>query len=159
VRTIVLRPGIDYGGGRGIIADMLTDADNGLMRVVGSGENHWPVVYDRDVAELFVRLLGNSDATGVFHATDESYEKVRDIVEAIAAHVPSRPEMRYMPLPEARKKRGAMADVLALDQLVRSSRTRALGWAPSLGTLTRNIPRLFEEWRSARQQAEAEREA
>ena len=64
-----------------------------------------------------------------------------------------------MPLPEARKKRGPVADVLAQDQLIQSARAWSLGWAPSLGTLTHNIPRLFEEWRSARREAEAERNA
>jgi nucleoside-diphosphate-sugar epimerase len=151
VRAIVVRPGLVYGGARGIISDMLTDADNGLMRVIGTGKNHWSVVYDRDLAELYVRLVGTPDASGVYHATDESDETVLDIVEAIAAHAPARPEVRYMPLAEARKKRGALADAMALDQRVRSPRARALGWAPSIGTLTRNIPRLMEEWRNARQ--------
>jgi nucleoside-diphosphate-sugar epimerase len=153
VRTIVVRPGIVYGGARGIISEMLTSADNGLMRVIGSGDNHWAVVYDRDLADLYVRLAASSDAAGVFHATDDSDDTVRDIVEAIAAHAPARPEVRYMPLSEARKKQGALADALVLDQMVRSPRARALGWAPSLATLTRNVPRLFEEWRNARQQA------
>jgi nucleoside-diphosphate-sugar epimerase len=152
VRSIVVRPGLVYGGARGIISDMLTDADNGLMRVIGSGDNHWPVVYDRDLADLYLRVLTTPDVSGIFHATDESDETVRDIVEAIADHVPARPEVRYVPLAEARKKRGALADVLVLDQRVRSPRARALGWSPSLGTLTRNIPRLFEEWRNGRQE-------
>jgi nucleoside-diphosphate-sugar epimerase len=157
LRTIVLRPGLVYGGSRGIISDMLTDADNGLMRVVGTGENHWPVVYDRDLAELYVRLIATPDASGIYHGTDDSDETVREIVDAIAEHTPSRPEVRFMPLEEARKKRGPMADALALDQRVRSPRARALGWTPTLGSITRNVPRLFEEWRNARHE-EAERE-
>jgi nucleoside-diphosphate-sugar epimerase len=153
VRTLVVRPGIVYGGSRGIVSEMLTSADNGLMRVIGTGENHWPVVYDRDLADLYVRLLASRDASGVFHATDESEDTVRTIAEAIAAHAPARPEIRYMPLAEARKKRGPVADALSLDQIVRSPRARALGWNPTLGTLTRNVPRLYEEWRNARQEA------
>jgi nucleoside-diphosphate-sugar epimerase len=156
VRTLVIRPGMVYGGARGLISDMLTDADNGLMRVVGTGENHWPVVYDRDLADLYVRLLASPDASGLFHATDDSDETVRDIVEAIADHVPTRPDVRYMPLAEARKKRGPLADALVLDQLVRSPRARGLGWSPTLGTLTRNIPRLFEEWRNERLERQQE---
>jgi nucleoside-diphosphate-sugar epimerase len=155
LRTMVVRPGIVYGGARGIISDMLTDADNGLMRVVGTGENRWPVVYDRDLGDLYARLLATGDAAGVFHATDESEETVRDIVEAVAAHAPSRPDVRFMPLGEARKKRGAVADALVLDQVVRSPRARALGWTPTLGSVTRNIPRLYEEWRNARQERDA----
>jgi nucleoside-diphosphate-sugar epimerase len=152
VRTVVVRPGLVYGGARGIVSEMLTGADNGLMRVIGTGENHWPVVYDRDLADLYVRLLASDGASGIFHATDDSDDTVRDIVEAIAAHAPARPEVRYMPLTEARKKQGSLAEALALDQVVRSPRARTIGWAPSLGTLTRNVPRLFEEWRNARQE-------
>jgi nucleoside-diphosphate-sugar epimerase len=149
-RAIVVRPGIVYGGGRGIISDMLKDAENGLMRVIGSGKNHWPHVYDRDLADLYVRLLAAPGAAGVYHATDEADETVNDVVEAIAGHAPSRPDVRYMPMSEAQRKLGAYADALALDQVVRSPRARALGWQPTLGAVARNVPRLFEEWRNAR---------
>jgi len=147
VRTIVVRPGIVYGGSRGIVSDLLKDALNGMMRVIGPGKNRWPTVYDRDLADLYVRLLQTPDAHGVFHANDETDERVNDIVEAIAEHLTQRPDIRHMPLPEARRKLGAYADVLALDQRVRSPRAKGLGWAPSLSSITANVPRLFEEYR------------
>jgi nucleoside-diphosphate-sugar epimerase len=150
VRAVVVRPGYVYGGGRGIIADMLKDADNGLMRVIGKGENHWPCVYDRDLADLYVRLLATPDASGIFHATDGADERVNEIVEAVAGQLPTRPEIRHVPMAEARRKLGPYADALALDQIVRSPRARAIGWHPSLTSVARNIPRLFEEWRNAR---------
>jgi len=150
LRTMVVRPGIVYGGGRGIVADLLRDAENGLMRVIGSGENRWPVVYDRDLGDLYARLAQSPGSSGIYHATNESDERVNDIVEAIAAHASSRPDVRHVPMAEARTKLGAYADALALDQLVRAPRARALGWAPSPGSITRNVPRLFEEWRNSR---------
>ena len=52
LRTAVVRPGIVYGGARGIVSDLLRDALNGLVRVIGPGTNHWPCVYDRDLGEL-----------------------------------------------------------------------------------------------------------
>jgi nucleoside-diphosphate-sugar epimerase len=55
-RTVVMRPGIVYGGNRGIIADMLKDAANGLVRVIGEGKNHWPCVYARDLADVYLRV-------------------------------------------------------------------------------------------------------
>jgi nucleoside-diphosphate-sugar epimerase len=147
LRTLVLRPGIVYGGSRGIVSDLLKDALNGLVRVIGSGKNRWPTVYDRDLAELYVRLLQTPDARGVFHASDEGDERVVDIVDAIAEHLTQRPDIRHMPMAEARRKLGARADALALDQRVRSPRAKALGWMPTLSTITANIPRLFEEYR------------
>lgn len=150
LRTAVIRPGVVYGGSHGIVADMLRDAENGLMRIVGSGENHWPLVYDRDLADLYARVIAREDGHGVFHANDEGDEQVRTIANAIAAHRAHPPDIRFVPLAEARSKMGPFADALALDQRVRSPRARALGWIPSLRSVAGNIPRLFEELRRGR---------
>ena len=153
IRPIVIRPGIVYGGGRGIVGDLFKDAANSLVRIIGPGENHWPLVYDRDLAELYVRLATHPEASGVFHANDEGDERVNDIVAAIAAYAPTSPSIRHVPLAEARQKMGPFADALALDQIVRSPRARALGWNPSSHSVAGNAARLFEEWRRARDAA------
>ncbi len=152
-RTVVVRPGIVYGGTRGIIADLLKDAANGLVRVIGDGKNHWPCVYSRDLADLYLRVATNPDASGVFHANDEADECVGDIVDSIARHARMRPDVRHVPLPEARAKMGPYADALALDQRVRSPRARALGWSPSLHSVAGNVARLLEEFRTRREAA------
>lgn len=148
-RAMVVRPGIVYGGAQGAVGDLLQAAANGLIRVVGDGSNRWPSVHDRDLAELYVRLASHSDAEGVFHATDHADERVDDIVEAIARHARTRPDVRHVSVAEARQKPGPYADALHLDQVVRSPRARAIGWSPSLHSITGNIARLFEEFRSA----------
>ena len=150
MRSIVVRPGIVYGGSRGIVSDLLKDALNGLVRVIGTGKNYWPCVYDRDLADLYVRLVQTPDAAGIFHANDEADERVNEIVEAIAAHVPQKPDIRHVPLPEAKKKLGTYAEALAMDQRVRSPRARALGWQPTLRSVSGNVARLLEEFRNKR---------
>jgi nucleoside-diphosphate-sugar epimerase len=150
VRTVVIRPGVVYGGARGIVGDLLKDAANGLVRVVGTGQNHWACIYDRDLADLYVRVSTLDDATGIFHANDEADETVDDIVAAIAQQAKMPPDVRHMPLEEARKKMGAYADALALDQIVRSPRARALGWTPTLRSVAGSVARLLEEFRTAR---------
>ena len=150
VRAVVVRPGVVYGGARGIVGDLLKDAQNGLVRVVGDGQNHWPCVYDRDLADLYLRVATNSAASGIFHANDEADERVADIVDAIARHTKVPPDVRHVPLAEARTKMGPHADALALDQIVRSPRARALGWSPSLHSVAGNAARLLDEYRSAR---------
>ena len=147
VRASVVRPGILYGGARGIVGDLLRDAANSLVRIVGDGTNHWPLVYDRDLGELYGRIVNTPAAAGVYHANDEGDEIVNDIVAALAAHAHTQPSIRHVPLPEARKKMGPYADALALDQRVRSPRARTLGWTPTLHSVAGNVPRLFEEWR------------
>ena len=146
-RAIVVRPGIVYGGTGGIVGALLKDASNSLVRVVGSGDNHWPLVYDRDLADLYVRLATSPDASGVYHANDEGDETVNDIVKSISEHAKTEPSVRHLPLSEAKKKMGPYAEALALDQIVRSPRARALGWNPSLHSVSGNAARLFEEWK------------
>jgi nucleoside-diphosphate-sugar epimerase len=153
LRTVVVRPGVVYGGSRGIVGDLLRDAANGLVRVIGNGDNHWPLVYERDLGELFLRLATTPGASGIYHANDEGDERVNDLVAAIAEHVKIRPSVRRVPLPEARNKMGAYAEALALDQLVRSPRARAIGWQPSLHSVAGNAARLVEEWRRGREAA------
>jgi nucleoside-diphosphate-sugar epimerase len=150
VRAVVIRPGVVYGGARGIVGDLLKDAANGLVRVVGNGRNHWACIYDRDLADLYVRVATMDDAAGVFHANDEADESVDDIVAAIAEHARMTPDVRHMPIEEARKKLGPYADALAIDQIVRSPRAHALGWAPTLRSVAGSVARLLEEFRTAR---------
>jgi nucleoside-diphosphate-sugar epimerase len=152
LRTVVVRPGIIYGGGRGIVAELIKDALNGLIRVVGPGKNRWPCVYDHDLAELYLKILESPTAAGIIHATDEADERVMDIVEAIAEHVPQRPDIRNVPMTEARKKLGTYADALALDQKVRSPKARALGWTPTQTGVITSVPRLVEEFRNAQRE-------
>ena len=153
LRTVVVRPGVVYGRGEGIVGELFKSATNGLVRVVGNGNNHWPLVYDRDLADLYVKLAGREDASGVFHANDEGDERVNDLVAAIAPYLPVRPDVRHVPIDEARAKMGSYADALSLDQVVRSPRARALGWTPSLHSVAGNAARLLEEWRGVNNQS------
>jgi nucleoside-diphosphate-sugar epimerase len=153
VRTAIVRPGIVYGGARGIISDLLKNAKNGLLRVIGDGSNHWPCVYDRDLADLYVRLAAHPEASGIFHANDEADERVSEIVEAIADHIMMQKDVRHVPIEEARAKMGLYADALALNQIVRSPRARALGWNPTLHSVAGNVAGLIEEFRSRQEEA------
>jgi nucleoside-diphosphate-sugar epimerase len=150
LRTIVVRPGVVYGGGDGMVGDIFKAASNGLVRVVGDGNNHWPLVYERDLADLYARLASREDAAGIYHANDEGDERVNDLIEAIGMHLPVKPDVRHVPLDEARTKMGPYAEALALDQVVRSPRARAIGWTPTLHSVGGNAARLLEEWRAAR---------
>jgi nucleoside-diphosphate-sugar epimerase len=121
--------------------------------VIGSGDNYWPLVYDRDLADLYVRVATLPEASGVYHANDEGDETVNAIVEGIASQMSMPTDVRHVPLEEARKKLGAYADALALNQRVRGPRARALGWSPTLHSVGTNVPRLLEEFRRAQERA------
>ena len=147
VRAIVVRPGLIYGGDSGVISDMLRDACNGIVRVVGSGDNHWPLIYRDDLGDLFVRLIGHAAIAGVVHATDGGDDTVNELVEAMSTHVVHRPEVRHMSIADAKHRMGPLAEALAMDQIVRSPKALAMGWTPSLTSASRNVPRLLEERR------------
>ena len=153
LQTAVVRPGIVYGGGRGIISDLLRTAADGLVRVIGDGQNHWACVYDRDLADLYLRLVTSPDASGIFHANDEADERVADVVDAVAGHTKVQPDVRHVPIKEARAKLGPYADALALNQIVRGPRARALGWTPTLHSVAGSVARLLEEFRAKREAA------
>jgi len=152
LRTIVVQPGVVYGRGSGIIGELFKAASNGLVRVVGDGNNHWPCVYDRDLADLYAKLAARDDAKGVYHANDEGDERVNDIVSAISPYVALTPDVRHVPIEEARAKMGSYAEALSLDQVIRRPRAKALGWNPSLRSVGGNAARLLEEWRAERAQ-------
>src|SRR5262249_7107998 len=101
LRTAVIRPGVVYGSGGGLVGDIFKAAANGLVRVIGDGNNHWPLVYDRDLADLYARLVVNEDASGIYHANDEGDERVNDIVAAIGPYLSVRPDVRYVPIDKA----------------------------------------------------------
>ena len=121
--------------------------------MIGDGKNHWACVYQRDLADLYVRLATQPEASGVYHATDQADERVADIVEAVASHARLLPDLRHVPLQEARAKMGPYADALALNQIVRGPKARALGWSPSLHSVSGNVARLLEEYRAKREAA------
>ena len=151
MRTVVIRPGVVYGGSRGLVSDLFKDGANSLIRVVGDASNRWPLVYNRDLADLYARVVATPSASGVFHATDDADLRLSEVVEAIGRAMKTEPSVRHIPLDEARAKMGNYADALVLDQVVRSPRARSIGWAPSLRSLVGNVPRLFEEWRADRE--------
>lgn len=147
IRTVVVRPGIVFGGSRGIVGELFRGATDGLIRVTGQGLNHWPLVYNRDLADLYVRLAEHPDASGVFHAVDESDQTVNEIVQSIAELMPAMPDVRHVPIEEALAKQGAYAEAITLDQIVRCPRSKAIGWMPVHRSVSANVTRLYEEWR------------
>ncbi|NOK20133.1 NAD-dependent epimerase/dehydratase family protein [Corallococcus carmarthensis] len=143
VRGIVIRPGVVYGNGTGIPA-MLTGSvkDSGSVTYVGTGENHWAVVFVDDLADLYVRALEKAPAGTVLLATQGPGVKVKDAAQAASEGAGVAGKTTAWPLEEARKQFGPFADALALDQRFTSEKAeKLLGWAPK-------GPSLLEELRS-----------
>ena len=87
LRTLVVRPGIVYGGSRGIVGDLFRHASNGVIRIIGTARTAGPRSTTATWPTSTCSWPQRDDASGVFHANDESDERVNDIVEAIVAHI------------------------------------------------------------------------
>ncbi|MGH9661132.1 MAG: NAD-dependent epimerase/dehydratase family protein [Bryobacteraceae bacterium] len=143
VRGIVIRPAIVYGRGGGMIAGMLKSAQQcGAAPVVGKGENHWSFVHIDDVSELYKRLVDKTPAGELYIAAAGPAIRVLDLAEAVSRAAGAEGRVDTHPLEEAREEMGGMADALALDQKIGSTKAfRQLGWIP-------RGPSLMEELRS-----------
>jgi nucleoside-diphosphate-sugar epimerase len=132
VRGIVIRPAMVYGRQGGFAAAFRTQAlADGVVRFVGDGGNRWPFVHVDDLADLYVLALG-APAGSLYFASVGDSVKVKDVARAAARG--GRTES--IPLEEARRKMGPMADALVLDQAIASRKAQQeLGWQPGRPTV------------------------
>lgn len=126
LRGIVIRPAMVYGRGGGFVASFTEAAKKGLVQFVGSGENRWPFVHVDDLADLYLRALG-APAGSLYFASAGPSVSVRALAQGAARGA----RAEAIPLEEARKTMGPLADALTLDQLVSARKAeRELGWIP-----------------------------
>lgn len=145
IATAVIRPGIVFGEKRGLVAPWFASAvQEGRAAFVGTGDQRWALVHRGDLAELY-RLVVERRARGIFHGVDGASPTVAEAASA-ASHAAGKGAVRAVPLEEARKTMGAMADALALDQVVVSARAVEVGWAPRHPPFVKDAPNAFREW-------------
>jgi nucleoside-diphosphate-sugar epimerase len=137
MRTCVIRPGIVYGRGKGILG-MVCPGLDGVVRFVGDGENHWPVVELEDLARFYLLALEKAPAGSLFLAVSENVV-VKDVAEALRAGYGAR-ATESIPLETARAQMGEFADALVLDQQADSAHARGvLGWTPQAPPLLESL--------------------
>ena len=126
-RGVVIRPAMVYGRGGGFAGDFARQArEQAAVRIVGKGENRWPFVHVDDLADLYVLALAAA-AGSLYFAAAGSSVAVKDVALAAAHGAP----VKSIPLEEARRAIGPVADALVLDQIVSSRKAvRELGWSP-----------------------------
>jgi nucleoside-diphosphate-sugar epimerase len=142
VQGIVLRPAMVYGRGGGLTASFLDSARRqGAARMVGDGSNRWTFVHVDDLADLYVRALRALSGTLWFGAHGPAI-RVREVAEAASRAAGAGGKVEAVPLEEARKTMGPLADALALDQQISGERAaRLLGWHPSAPSVLEDLAR------------------
>ncbi len=130
---VVVRPAMVYGRGGGSVGKMLALARaEGLVRVIGDGENHWSFVHVDDLADLYLRCAEKAEPGDLFVAADGPPVRLRDLAEAVRKAAGGSARIEYVPVEEARRTIGPMADALAMDQRIGSTKAaRVLRWMAS----------------------------
>jgi nucleoside-diphosphate-sugar epimerase len=97
-----------------------------VIRIVGTGENRWPFVHVDDLADLYVLALSAAGGSLYFASAGPSIP-VKEVALA-AAHGAT---VESIPIEQARRALGPVADALVLDQIISSRKAvRELGWSP-----------------------------
>lgn len=152
MRTLVIRPGCVYGGAGGLTGGWFEEAGKeGKIQIIGTGNERWAMVHVEDLANLYLRAVESPYGGEVFNATDRSRFTLRECAEAASFAAGSTGHVEVVPLEAARKKMGAFAEALALDQHVNSSKAeKLLGWTPHHPGFADGAPRYFRSWQAAR---------
>ncbi|GAO01379.1 NAD-dependent epimerase/dehydratase family protein [Anaeromyxobacter sp. PSR-1] len=146
IAAAVIRPGMVYGGRRGLITPWFDQATReGAATVVAPGTQRWSFVHVEDLAELY-RLVVERRAQGVLHGVDG---RPTPVAEAAAAYsrAAGKGAVRELPLAEARKAMGAMADALAMDQQVVTARAAEVGWTVRHPDVVSAAAEMYREWK------------
>ncbi|HVT15471.1 MAG TPA: NAD-dependent epimerase/dehydratase family protein [Thermoanaerobaculia bacterium] len=145
----VIRPGLVYGGRGGLIGLYFQAAEKeGAASHVGDGRNRIPPIHVEDLAR-FYRAVVERHARGIFHAVDGTAPTLADVASAASAAAGKQGATRSVPLAEARKSLGPVADCLVLDQVVESRRGVELGWRPTHPNFLGEAPQAYTEWKAA----------
>jgi nucleoside-diphosphate-sugar epimerase/heme-degrading monooxygenase HmoA len=144
VRSVVVRPGLVYGGGGGGTVGMLLDlaVREGGPFVIGDGWNVWSAVHRDDLGALYVAAFERAPAGSMFNVANDDRVNMREIAAAASRAAGRGGPLETIPLEAARQFAGGMADGLVAEKRISARHAReALGWTPSGPSITEEIER------------------
>jgi nucleoside-diphosphate-sugar epimerase len=132
----VIRPGMTYGDGGGLVHGLLTakTAERGTGIYIGPPGTRWPVVHVGDLAALYLAVATRAAPGTIWHGTSETVR-----LDAIATALGGGTAASW-PVSEATAELGLLADLFTRDQNVSAAKTRAaLGWAPAYTSIVKYL--------------------
>jgi hypothetical protein len=107
-----------------------------------------PFPYVANTAGWMTAELGRQPwlVYGLMRTIDGASPTVSEAAAAASRAAGKGGAVRAIPVEEARKTMGPMADALAMDQVVVSARGGEVGWAPRHPPFPRDAPSAFREW-------------
>jgi nucleoside-diphosphate-sugar epimerase len=149
VRGLVLRPGCVYGRQGSLTSLWFEGAAKGALRVIGDGSGRWALVHLDDLGDAYVRAAESGLSGEIFNVTDRSRSTVLDMARAVARVTGYSGHIASVPLSEASKSLGTLAECLALDQHVDARKAvRRLGWEPRHGGFVDEVEACYEAWKA-----------
>jgi nucleoside-diphosphate-sugar epimerase len=124
----VIRPGMVYGDGGGLVHGLLAAkaAERGTGVYIGPPGTRWPVVHVGDLAMLYLAVATQAAPGTIWHGASETIR-----LDAIATALGGGTAASW-PVPEASAELGLLADLFTRDQDVSAAKTRAaLDWTPA----------------------------
>ncbi len=151
LRAIILRPGCVYGGAGSLTASWFRSAEKeGAARIVGDGQVRWAMVHLSDLAAAYRSAAESHYGGEVFNITDRSRFTVLECARAASTAANGSGKVTTTPVAEAAKSMGPIAECLALDQHLDSSKAmRLLGWNPRHGGFVDGVRRYYESWKAS----------
>ncbi|MEV0276749.1 NAD-dependent epimerase/dehydratase family protein [Streptomyces sp. NPDC050610] len=141
LRTIRIRPGLVYGGGRGYVPMLLAPQEHGEAKVVrhfGDGSNRWAVVHADDLGELYALAVESAPAGSVYLAADEEPVSMREAAKVVADRHGA--QVQDWDPADAERYWSVMVEALMLDQVASHARARAdLDWQPQRSGLLEEL--------------------
>jgi nucleoside-diphosphate-sugar epimerase len=136
---IVIRPGVVYGGGRGMTADWFEAVRTGrAVEVVGDGTNTWPMIHVDDLARAYVAAADHGRPGRSYNIVDDSRDTWLDLLHHVGETEGRAPVVRHLDRDTAESRLGVMAEALSITQRISNARAKTeLGWAPAHSGLGR----------------------
>lgn len=149
VRSVVIRPTMIYGGGKGVrtesaqVPALIENAKKeGVGLHIGRGENYWANVHIDDVVDLYLLALEKAPAGALYYA-ENGENQLKDVAAAISRLLDFGGKTRNWSPEDAEKALGPKAhSSFASNSRVRGKRSREeLGWKPKGASIFDEIER------------------
>lgn len=153
INGVVIRPGVVYGQGGGLTGLWFESASNGeVLQVVGDGYNHWAMVHVDDLAQGYIQTVQSNVGGQIVNLVDYTRARVMEMAGAIAQAAGHTRQIEFIPVDEAAQDMGALAEALALDQVVDVAKAqRVLDWHPQHRGFTAEVDTYFRAWQANQQ--------
>ncbi len=150
-RTLIVRPGCVYGGTGSLTAAWFESATNeGAVRIIGPGGNHWTMVHCVDLAELYCLAAESSLSGEILNAVDDTTPTLRECAEAASRAVLGDVRLNHTPPQEAAAQMGPVVECLMLDQrLTPAKAKRLLGWQARHAGFVSGASVYYRAWKAA----------